>query len=399
MTPEGRARPAPAAAPVPTGPLTGTAVLDLSFMGPGPRCTRLLADYGATVVKVAPVPGSAVRQIQPPPYAYSGDRGMSHVHVDLKEEGGRAAFLALAATADVVVEAFRPGVADRLGIGYDAVRSVNSGVVYCSVTGYGPAGPRRSWAGHDLDYLAVGGFLAAGGRRSDGGPPVPGATVADAAAGGMHAALAVTTALVGRRATGRGVHLEVCTVDGVVWLCSLMVDEYLATGTEARPGAGLLTGRYACYDTYETSDGRWIAVAAIETAFFANLCRALGCEEWVPHQFDDGAQDAVRAAFARAFASGTQAHWVERLAGAETCVAPVRTIAEVAADPLTPVVEAAHPVAGRFRQLAPLLAGTVPVREPVVLPDPGATDTAALLRAAGVGEETVAGWLAGGVIA
>jgi alpha-methylacyl-CoA racemase len=187
-------------------------------------------------------------------------------------------------------------------------------------------------------------------------------------------------------------------VDGVVWLCSLMVDEQLATGVEARPGHGLLTGRYACYDIYRAADG-WLAVGAIEASFFTNLCRALGCEELAARQFDDDAQDEIRRTFASAFATAGRDEWVDRLADAETCVAPVRSIAEVADDPETPVLDAVHPVEGRLRQLGPLLAGTAPVPSPVRLPGPGDSDAAGLLQAAGVDAATVERWLARGVVA
>ncbi len=160
-------------APAARGPLAGVTVLDLASVGPAARCTRLLADYGADLVKVGPVPGDAGTQIAPPFFAYSGQRGARRALLDLKAEAGRRAFLALATGADVVVESFRPGVADRLGVGYQAVREVNPGVVYCSTSGYGQSGPRSGWAGHDLDYLAVGGYLAstrAPGRRRTADP-------------------------------------------------------------------------------------------------------------------------------------------------------------------------------------------------------------------------------------
>ncbi len=191
-------------APSSTGPLEGITVLDLSTVGPAARCTRLLADYGARVVKVGPVPSADTAPIQPPYFAYSGHRGMRRVLLDLKDGEGREAFLALAGAADVVVESFRPGVVDRLGIGYEAVSARNPGIVYCSTTGYGQVGPQAQWAGHDIDYLAVGGYLAMSTPGPDGAPPLPGATVADAAAGGMHAALAITAALARRGASGRG---------------------------------------------------------------------------------------------------------------------------------------------------------------------------------------------------
>ncbi len=390
-------------APAAPGPLAGVTVLDLASVGPAARCTRLLADYGADLVKVGPVPGDAGTQIAPPFFAYSGQRGARRALLDLKAEAGRRAFLALATGADVVVESFRPGVADRLGVGYQAVREVNPAVVYCSTSGYGQSGPRSGWAGHDLDYLAVGGYLASSGPRADGGPPIPGATVADAAAGGMQAALAVTAALYARRATGQGAHLDVSVADGVVWLMSLAVDEHLATGSEPGPGHDVLSGRYACYDTYRTGDGGWLAVAAIEHRFFANLCRALGLERWVDHQLDDGAQAQIRADFAAAFAANGRDHWVARLSAADTCVAPVLTVAEVADDPglagRGSVVEARHPERGAFRQLAPLLAGMVRSPGPVDLPDPSSTDTESLLAAAGVDAKAIGAWRDGGAIA
>ncbi|MHB8593187.1 MAG: CaiB/BaiF CoA transferase family protein, partial [Acidimicrobiales bacterium] len=315
------------------GPLAGVMVLDLSTVGPAARCTRLLADYGASVVKVGPVPGRGPAPVTAPFYAYSARRGMRRVQLDVRDPGGRDAFLALAAGADVVVESFRPGVVDRLGIGYRAVRAVNDGVVYVSTSGYGQHGPRAGWAGHDLDYLAVGGYLASSGPGPGGGPPLPGATIADAAAGGMQAALAVAAALVGRGATGTGVFLDVSVADGVLWLMSLAADEHLATGAAVGPGHDVLTGRYGCYSTYVAADGGWLAVAAIEPRFFANLCRALDCEEWIEAQYDDDAQEALREALATAFSRRDRDAWVVELAGADTCVAPVQRVDELSMDP------------------------------------------------------------------
>jgi alpha-methylacyl-CoA racemase len=386
----------------PAGPLSGVTVLDLSTVGPAARCTRLLADYGATVVKVGTVPGRGATQIEPAFYAYGGQRAMRRVRVDLRDAEGRDAFLALVAGADVVVESFRPGVADKLGIGYQALRSVNPRVVYCSTTGYGQSGPRADWAGHDLDYLAVGGYLASSGPRADGGPPVPGATVADSAAGGMHAALAVMAALHGRAVSGEGAYLDVSVADGVLWLMSLAVDEHLATGAQPGPGHDVLTGRYACYDTYRAADGRWLAVGAIEGKFFANLCRALGCEQWVDHQYDDDAQAAIRADFCAAFARRDRDAWVTQLAGADTCVAPVQSVAELADDPQLAhrgaLVEAKHDEHGTFRQVGAVLAGMAAVESPVQLRPSAETDTEELLTAAGLDAPRVAELLRKGVV-
>ncbi len=392
-----------AAAPSATGPLGGVTVLDLSTVGPAARCTRLLADYGARVVKVGPVPSADASPIEPPYFAYSGHRGMSRVQLDLKDGDGTEAFLALASAADVIVESFRPGVVDRMGIGYEAVHARNPRIVYCSTSGYGQDGPHARWAGHDIDYLAVGGYLAMSTPGQEGAPPLPGATVADAAAGGMQAALAITVALVNRSGTGRGAYLDVSVAEGVLWLMSLSLDEQLALGGAIGPGHDILSGRYACYATYRTGDARWVAVGAIEAKFFANLCRELGCPELAASQLDDDAQPAIRAAFAAAFATRTRDEWVEALAGADTCVAPVLDVDEVAAHPQFAargtVGSATHPTRGDLRQLAPLLAGMVRPDGASPLPDPSQTDTEHLLKEAGVDGETVARWMARGVVA
>ena len=383
--------------------LGGVTVLDFSSVGPAARCARILADYGATVVKVGAPRRAGAVQIEPPFHAYAGGRGMKRVRVDLKAEAGRAAVLRLAAGADVVIESFRPGVAARLGVGYDDVRRVNDRIVYCSTSGYGQQGDRARWAGHDLDYLAVGGFLHMSGRRADGGPALPGATIADAAAGGMHAAIAILSALVRRGATGRGACLDVSVADGVVSLMALAVDQHLATGEDPAPGGDLLSGRYACYDVYEAGDGKWLAVAAIEPAFWANLCRELGLDRWTSRQLDDAAQDAIRADLRAAFAARPRDEWTRRLAAADTCVAPVLSVAELADDSQLAArgafVRAEHPERGSLRQLAPLLAGSVREPGPVALRGQDETDTFELLRAAGLGATEIERLQQEGVIA
>lgn len=392
----------------PGGPLAGITVLDLATVGPAARCSRLLADYGARVVKVGAVPGRGAEPLRPPYYAYSGSRYLSWTALDLKDPEGRAAFLALARTADVVIESFRPGVADRLGIGFADLRAVNPRLILCSTTGYGQTGPRAQWAGHDINYLAVGGYLAATEPRGDGGPPVPGATIADAAGGGMQAALAILAALIGRGADGPGVHLDVAIAEGVLWLTSLAVDESLATGVSTGHRQSMVTGRYACYDTYQAADGGWLAVGAIEPRFFANLCRLIGCEEWVDHQLDDDHQDEIRAAFRNAFAKKDRDTWVAELAEADTCVTPVLSAAELVDDEHYAArgafVEAVAPSDGdgslrHFRQVGAVFAGMVHPPEPVRVTDPGHTETDQLLAGAGFAPERIAQLRSRGVVA
>jgi alpha-methylacyl-CoA racemase len=202
------------------------------------------------------------------------------------------------------------------------------------------------------------------------------------------AALAITAALLARARTGTGGYLDISTTDGVLSLMSLFIDEYLATGVETGPRSALLTGRFACYDVYPARDGKWLAVGAIEPQFFANLCRALGCDEHIPNQMDDARQDEIRAAFRVAFAGRDRDAWVAELATRDTCVAPVLSISEVARDPHLAsrgvFAEAEHRERGRFPILAPVVAGADRIRAPYPGRPPSESDADELLRAAGL---------------
>jgi alpha-methylacyl-CoA racemase len=371
---------------MPSSPLLrGICVLDLSSVGPASRASRWLADYGADVVKVGPTAKKGGVLIVPPFFSYAAGRGLRRVAVDLKSKGGLDAFVRLAERADVLIESFRPGVAERIGIGYRALSERNPRLVYCSTSGYGQNGPYSQWAGHDINYLAMGGFLDCTTARADGGPPIPGATVADGAGGGMQAVVAILAALLARERSGSGAWLDVSAADGVLALMSQQIDEYLAIGTLPGPGSNILTGRYACYDCYPTRDGRWISVGAIEPHFYANLCKALGLERYIPHQEEDALQDEIRAAFRAAFLTRTRDEWVAALAPADCCVAPVNTVPELCADPhfasRGAFTAAEDPERGRFQQLAPMLAGGV--REQPVHRVRKGTDTDEVLSAAG----------------
>jgi alpha-methylacyl-CoA racemase len=383
--------------------LAGIRVLDLASVGPAARASRWLADYGAEVVKVGPVPADGAVQITPPFHAYSAGRGFRRILVDLKSPAGVDTFLRLADGADVVIESYRPGVVDRLGIGPATVTTRNPGIVYCSTSGFGQTGPRARWAGHDLNYLAVSGFLASSSPRGDGTPPVPGTTVADSAAGGMHAVMSILAALVQRSATGAGAHLDVSIADGALALMSLAADEHLATGATMGVGSTITTARYACYDTYGTADGRSVAVAAIEPKFWANLCKLVGLEGWITHQLDDDVQDAVRADLRATFATKTRDEWVELLAAHDTCVSPVLTVEEATADEQYAArgafVTAAHPDHGRFGQVGPVLAGMPTVDGDIPVRDASETDLDAVLAAAGFNAEEITALRAAGTVA
>ena len=373
--------------------LEGFTVLDLAAVGPAARASRILADYGMGVIKVAPVVGSGVDAVEPVFHAYGGGRGMQRIRVDLKSAAGRDVIVRLVRKVDVLIESYRPGVASRLGIGYEDLKAHNPGLIYCATTGYGQQGPYSQWAGHDIDYLAVGGFLACSGRDGEGKPAIPGATVADSAGGGMHAAMSIMAALVGRSRTGVGANLDVSVVDGVLNLMSLYVDQYLATGEETRPGSALLTGRFACYGVYAAGDGKHLAVGAIEGKFFRNLCKLLDIEQYADSQYDASRQEEIRQAMQQRLLTRTRDEWTEALAGKDTCVAPVLEIAEVASDrhlrSRQTFMTANHPKRGNFEQLAPNLAGAERGQPTFQLPATGHTDTDAVLGEAGFSADEI----------
>jgi len=380
--------------PQPKTPLLeGVTVLNLASVGPAARAARTLADYGARVIQVAPVAKKGAKQIVPPFHTYGAGRGIERMRLDLKSDAGREALYAVAKISDVLIESYRPGVAARLGLGWDDLHALNPRLVYCSTSGYGQTGPAADWAGHDINYLAMSGYLACSEPRADGGPPIPGATAADSAGGGMHAVLSIMAALVRRGVSGEGTYLDVSATEGVLSLMSLSIDQYLATGEVAGSRQVLLTGRYACYDVYACKDGGWISVGAIEPHFYSNLCERLGCPEYAGSQMDDARQDEIRAAFKAAFATRTRDEWTAELAPNDTCVAPVLSIPELVQDAHHRArglfMKARDEEAGEFEQMAPMLAGCVREQPETKVRPPFETDTRRVLSEAGLGEADV----------
>lgn len=374
--------------------LQGLTILDLASVGPAARASRILADYGMNVIKVAPVAAKGAKQIDPVYHAYGANRGMQKIRVDLKSEEGRDTIYKLAASVDVVMESYRPGVAARLGVGYEDIKKVNPSIVYCSTSGYGQDGPYSQWVGHDINYLAVGGFLACSGRDSEGRPAIPGATVADSAGGGMHAAMSIISALLNRFRNNEGAYLDVSITDGVLNLMSLYLDQYTATGVETRPNEAVLTGAYGWYGVYKTKDGGAVSVGAIESHFFKNLCRLLELEQFSDAQYDRSVQDEMKAAFQQKFLTQDRDYWTELLSGQNTCVAPVLSVAEVVEDrhlqSRNTFMQANHPVEGDFTQLAPVLAGCERQQPVHQVQAAGVTNTDQVLKAAGFSEQDIA---------
>jgi len=323
--------------------LEGVRVLDMTRLLPGPYATSMLADMGADVVKVEePTTGDPVRERDPKADDRSyttliRNRSKRSVAIDLKADAGRQAFLDLAADADVVFESFRPGVVDRLGVGYDDVTAVNEDVVYCSLTGYGQTGPYADHPGHDINYVGVAGLLSVTGD-SDGPPTVPGFPVSDFA-GGMYAALAILGALVGRGLGRGGEYLDVSMTDVVATFMTAQADRFDAEGVVPERGTNWLTGGHPGYRVYEAGDGEYLTVGALEKKFWDGFCETLGEPELKAEHV--GPNEPLGAAEREAFVERFQARlrerpreaWLGALRANDVPAAPVNDYAAVFDDP------------------------------------------------------------------
>jgi alpha-methylacyl-CoA racemase len=319
--------------------LQGIRILDLSRLLPGPFLTMVLADLGADVVKIEdPRLGDYMRQVPPSKGGISGrylavNRGKRSIVLDLKTAAGRDALLRMAAKADVVIESFRPGVMDKLGVGYAALAQANPGIVMCSISGFGQTGPYVDRAGHDLGYIALAGVLAMGGDAG-GAPAMPGVQIADLAGGALWSATAILAALVGRHRTGKGAHLDISMTEGALALVTAEVGN-LDCGRRPTRGVETLNGGLACYAIYRTQDDRYLAVGALEPKFWLALNQAIGRPPNV-HELIAPPEDQakVRAELAAIFATRTAAEWNAILGQHDCCVEVITELDELADHPL-----------------------------------------------------------------
>ncbi len=308
-----------------TGPLSGIVVLDLTRLLPGAVATQQLADWGAEVIKIEqPGTGDYARTMNPAVFARTNS-GKKSVALDLKDPKGKEALLAIARQADVLIEGFRPGVMTRLGLSFEELHAVNKRLIYVSLTGYGQTGPFAQLAGHDVNYMALGGVL------SLNLPVIPGVQIADLVGGSMQSVMGILFALVARQQTGEGRHVDVSMYAGVTSLLTIPLAAWHATGREPVTGQEILSGRYACYNLYEAADARWLAVGALEPKFWAELCTQLGCPELIVRQFEEP-QDEVKARVEGIFKMKSAQEWFEQLRETDCCVTPVRTVSEVAGE-------------------------------------------------------------------
>lgn len=294
--------------------LEGVRVLDLSQYLPGPFATRMLSDMGADVVKVEPPGGEPGRRLDREgretvsPYYHVVNAGKRVISLDLKVDTGQ--FAAMVERADVLLESFRPGVLERLGYGEQRLKEINPNMIHCALSGYGQTGPLRLASGHDLNYVALTGALAATGTRE--APAIPFPPMADHS-GAMIAVVSILGALLARTHGGRGVFLDVSLNESLLFL------QELAFAFDARRGQGLLTGGSACYQIYRTADDRFVTLSPLEPKFWANFCNALGHPEWIARQYEPLPQTELIGELAAEFATRPLAHWDALLSEADCC--------------------------------------------------------------------------------
>ncbi|MFN8130784.1 MAG: CoA transferase [Solirubrobacteraceae bacterium] len=393
-------------------PLEGIRVLDLSRLLPGPFCSLMLADFGADVIKVEDTGMGDYARWSPPYYEgvqdsaksalfLSLNRNKRSLRIDLKSDGGRDAFLRLARTADVVLESFRPGVLDRLGVGYDRLRAENPGLVYCAISGYGQDGPNRDRSGHDMNYLGLVGLLGLTGER--GGPPVQAAgQIADIGGGALMAAFGILAALRERDRSGEGQSVDVSMADGSLSWLAMVAGSYFCDGAVPRRGDPLLAGAVICYRPYACADG-WVTLGALEPKFWAAWCRGVDREDLLEHQFDRPGTEA-HAAVEAIFAGRTREEWRAFASAHDCCLEPVLELDEALNSELVRaremVVEIPQPGAGRpVRQLGvPVKLSRTPGA--VRAPGPGLGEhTGEVLAEAGLTPDEIAALTDTGAVA
>jgi crotonobetainyl-CoA:carnitine CoA-transferase CaiB-like acyl-CoA transferase len=336
-------------------------MLDLSRLLPGPYCSLLLADLGMEVLKVEdPELGDYMRKMGPirkqdSAYFLAVNRNKKSMTLNLKVIEGKEIFYKLINSYDVALESFRPGVMDRLGIGYEELKKRNPRLILCSLSGYGQDGPYRERSGHDINYMGLGGVLELIGEKNQA-PVIPGVQIADLAAGGMMSAIAILAAVVHRQKSGEGQYLDVSMLDGVISWLSIHAGKYFMDEELPERGEMILGGRYACYHVYQTKDGRYMALGALEPKFWESFCETIRRRELILKQYLEG-QEQLRLIeeIQKLFKTKTQKEWVELFKNADACCEPILNLEEVFHHPHVlhrqMVKELEHPVEGKTRQV------------------------------------------------
>jgi len=394
-------------------PLEGLKVLDLTRLLPGGFCSLMLADFGADVIKLEDTGAGDYVRWAPPHYDgaepsagsalfLSLNRGKRSIRIDLKSAAGKNVLLALVRSADVLLESFRPGVMDRLGVGYERLREENPRLVYCAITGYGQDGPNRDRPGHDINYLGLNGILGLTGEA--GGPPVSAsAQIADLGGGALMAVAGILIALQERARSGLGQLVDCSMFDGSLSLLAMLAGETLADGSIPRRGELRLAGGLVCYRPYRCADG-YVTLGALEPKFWVEFCRGVGREDLLEHAFDPPGSDAHRAV-CDVFAARTRAEWEAFASEHDCCLEPVLGLDEALGGGLVAaremVVELDQPGAQQPVRLlgVPVKLSRTPA-DPVRAPGPGLGEhTREVLAEAGYPQAEIEALLESGAVA
>lgn len=319
-----------------TLPLQGCRVLDLTQYLPGPFCSQILADFGAEVIKIEDIGGEQGRWLAPimgkeSSRFYSVNRNKKSFAVNLKSDEGRNVFKELIRTADVLIEQFRPGAMEKLGLSYDVLKQENPALIYCAITGYGHTGPWRSTAGHDINYLSITGIAGLNGRKEE--PGLCATQIADIGGGTLHAVIGVLMALLARSQTGRGQFCDIAMADGALSMLCYTMAEWAGIGRLPQRGGELLTGGYACYNIYTTRDGRHLSLGAIEAKFWEGFCRRIDRPDFIPWAYDPEKQDSMIREIQDILAQKDLEDWLQIFADLDICLTPVLDLEEVTRHP------------------------------------------------------------------
>ncbi len=372
------------------GALSGVKVLDLSRLLPGPYCSMILSDHGAEVISI-----EDRRFIDEAGFPTLVNRNKSHMTLNLKTDEGKQIFYKMVQESDIVLEGFRPGVTEKLGVDYKTLSSINPGIIYCSITGYGQTGSYSERPGHDVNFLGVSGVLDLIGEKNNP-PSIPGVQIADIAGGGMNAVIGILLALQAMHTTGRGQYIDISMTDSCVSMLHLALEFQQVSGQTTERSDSLLSHRYAFYNTYETRDGKYLTIGALEYRFWNTLCQILEKPDFAPLQYDEERREEIIGFMRETFKLKTLDEWKLHLADLDICWGPVNTISDVLEDPLFKeremVVDVKNEDGGTSKNIGiPVKLSDTPgrIKSPPVL---FGSSTESVLKRFGFNEEEIKGF-------